>query len=334
MQVAQRGTSDTGVPSGSRFLVDRWFQNMSATDAQTTLEQSTDAPDGFKNSLKVTTTTVSTATTYGIIEQRIEGQDLQHLNWGSSTGNNLVASFWVKSSKTGTMCFGAYTTDVTQRTFVKTFTYNTANTWQKITINIPNDTSGSIANDSNTGFRVWVFFDGGGAWASGTQQDGWANHTTADILVDVDTNILSTLNATFQMTGFQLEVGEIATPFEHRSFGEELALCQRYYYNTYEYGTTPGTATYDNCFGFRSVASTSSNYLYFENPVTMRATPTVTWYGTTAATNTAGNIRGSSDAAVSASTGTGTGTRFITVNFTANTVHSYISGHYEANSEL
>jgi len=232
MQVAQRGTSVTGVAAGSEYrTVDRHFFNINAPSNETTQEQSTDAPDGFYNSLKLTTTTVSTSTIYGIVEQRIEGQNLQHLNWSASSGKSLTVSFYIKSSETGTMAFAVYTTAGSNRSFVKTFTYNVANTWQKVVITIPNDTGGSaLANDNTVQLRTWIIFDAGGVWASGTQQDGWASYDQNNMAVDVDTDILSTLNATVQVTGVQLEVGEQATPFEHRSYGDELARCQRYYY--------------------------------------------------------------------------------------------------------
>jgi hypothetical protein len=273
MQVAQRGTSETGLTNQTYNTVDRFFCNISATSCVRTEEQSTDAPDGFSNSLKLSVTTVSTATTYGIFEHRIEGQNLQHLNWSSSSsGKSLTASFYIKSSETGTMVFGAFTTAGSNRSFAKTFTYNTANTWQRVVINIPNDTGGAaLANDNTVQFRTWIIFDAGGDWATGTQQDGWASYDQANMAVDVDTDILSTLNATVQVTGVQLEVGETATPFEHRSYGDELARCQRYYYQIGD-SSTHTLAIITKGYDGKSTVP-------WHHPQSMRASPTMTTLG-------------------------------------------------------
>ena len=276
MQVAQRGTSETGLTNVTYNTVDRFFCNTSVGSGSLvrTEEQSTDAPDGFSNSLKLSVTTASTNTNYGIFEQRIEGQNLQHLNWSSSSGKSLTASFYIKSSETGTMVFGAYTSAGGARGFAKTFTYNTANTWQRVVINIPNDTGGSaLANDNTVQFRTWIVFDAGGVWATGTQQDGWASYNQANMGVDVDTDILSTLNATVQVTGVQLEVGEQATPFEHRSYGDELLRCQRYFFKQ---ESVSGSYL---PFGFGTWFSASRFISNVQFPVPMRANPSVTITG-------------------------------------------------------
>ena len=140
---------------------------------------------------------------------------------------------------------------------------------------------------------------------------------------------------TVYITGVQLEVGDTATPFEHpRSYGDELARCQRYYQKSYDYDNYAGDNDSDGAISQRSISNTAGNILSSALPTRMRAMPTVTLYGTTAATSTAGNIRGSGDTAISASTGPSLSEARIDIAFTSNQSNSYITAHYTADAEL
>ena len=218
MQVAQRGTSTT---ANGGFSVDRFTINRNASIGATA-SQSTDTPDGFGNSLKVEVTTAAAGDLY--IEQRCEAYDFQSLAYGTSNAKQVTISFHVKASIAGTYSYFLYRPD-SSRSCVKSFTVTTANTWEKISTVIPADTEGIINNDNGEGFRFSIFLT---ALTTGTENTAWkALDSQRGVTGQVD--MAGTLNSTFYITGVQLELGDTATDFEHRSYGEELALCQRYY---------------------------------------------------------------------------------------------------------
>ena len=225
MQVAQRGTSFTPI-SGTVYTLDRqtFYHNMGSH----TVEQSTDAPAGFTNSLIVTVTTAGTISgnTINQLGIAIEGYDTVGLRWdGKGSAKPATASFWVKTSVAGTYAYRIRLVGV--GTIVKEFTVNSANTWEYKTISIP-ACPYTIPNFQNgMGFFVGWQLDCGTTYQS-TANGAWEtpdNYGTTGMT----NNFGQTLNATFQVTGHQFEVGDTATPFEHRSYGEELSLCQRYY---------------------------------------------------------------------------------------------------------
>ena len=229
MQIAQRGTSTTGITSGaSYYTADRW--NFSVGSAGTwTASQSTDAPDGFSNSFKLECTTSSSLSSGSLVvlQQAIEGQDLQRLKKGTANAEPITVSFWVKSAKTGTHIFEIYDID-NARQVSNAYTINTADTWEHKTITIDGDTVGSLDNDNNASLWFVFWLAAGTAFTSGTLSDSWTANTNANRVVG-QVNLADTNNNDWYVTGVQLEVGTVATPFEHRSYGEELALCQRYY---------------------------------------------------------------------------------------------------------
>ena len=226
MQVAQRGTSETGV-STSQYVnaCDRFKVN--GNNGTWTISQDTDAPDGFSNSFKMLLTATETigSTSYWAVEQKIEGQNLQGLAYGTSSAKTVTVSFYVKSNITGTYCLNLYQDDGTKN-FPKTYTIDTANTWERKTISFVGDTATALDNDNASSLRTTFFVVAGSGVNSGTPGSRvaytnatWAAGQTAQI---------DAVNDFWQITGVQLEVGETATPFEHKSYGDELARCQRY----------------------------------------------------------------------------------------------------------
>lgn len=230
MQVAQRSTSVTGKTTTAYHTVDR-FKQYIQTMGTWSISQSTEAPSGFANSLKMDCTIADASPASGdyvFIEQRFEGQDLQHLKKGTSSAKKLTVSFWVRSSKTGTYTFKIYDLDNT-RHISKSWSISTANTWEHKTITLDGDTSGSLGNDNGASLQIQWWLGAGSAWNDGTQDTSWAAYTQGNSLDTNQVNLADSTSNEFYLTGVQLEVGDTATPFEHRSYGDELSRCQRYY---------------------------------------------------------------------------------------------------------
>ena len=228
MQISQRGTSFT-VDGAQIYSLDRW-QVEDATDGVFTVTQSSDAPDGFINSLLVTVTTADAsigASQLALVRQRIEGLNATDLAWGTANAKKVTLSFWVISSLTGTFG-GTILNSAANRSYPYTYTISSANTWEKKSITIAGDTTGTWLYDNNTFAQVDF------SMAAGSTYLGTANtwSGTAYLGVTGQTQIMSTLNATWQITGVQLERGSQATSFEWLPYGTELALCQRYYEQT------------------------------------------------------------------------------------------------------
>ena len=266
MQVAQRGTSST---SDGYTTVDRWRPASLATDQLVhTFSQSTDAPSGFSTSFKANVDTAETtldADESWKFEQRFEGQNLQMLAKGTSNAKALTVSFWVKSSTTGTYICELDDRDNT-RAYSQAYTINSADTWEYKTLTYAGDTTGTLDNDNQQSFRLTFMLAAGSNFTSGTLTTGWASRVDANRFVG-QTNLMAATNNYWQITGVQLEVGEQATPFEHRSFGDELARCQRYYYSHAD------GASQSIGFGANYSSSLLTCQIHF--PVTMRSSPTL-----------------------------------------------------------
>ena len=233
-QIFQRSSSATGVTNDEYAAPDRWKTRVFST-AEFTISQSTDVPSGqgFGSSCKWDCTTANaspSSTTFLIYEQRIEGQDLQRLAYGTSSAKSLTASFWVKSNKTGAYTVGLYSPDGS-RHIESSYTISSANTWEKKTITFAGDTGGTINDDNGEGMRIWFHLGAGSNWSSGTHATTWSAYSQGDVLVDNQVNLSDSTSNEWYITGVQLEVGSVATEFEHRSFGEELQLCKRYFRN-------------------------------------------------------------------------------------------------------
>ena len=230
MNVWQRGTSADTATAGD-YMCDRWEVNFSGLDGNVDWDQETSStPDGFAYALKVSTDASETSLDAGdflIINHHFEGQDLQHLQKGSSGAKKLALSFWARSSVASTYTVEVYDSDNT-RAISKSYTIDTADTWEYKTIVVDGDTSGSLNNDANKSLTLSFWIDGGSTFTGGTFSDTWTSVTTNQRLYDT-TGWLESTSPTFYLTGVQLEVGDTATPFEHRSYGDELQRCKRYY---------------------------------------------------------------------------------------------------------
>jgi hypothetical protein len=197
-------------------------------------QQVADAPDDFKYSLKVTTTTADAsvdAADYNLVVQRIEGTSVYDLNYGTSAAKTTTLSFYVKSSLTGTFG-GSFRNNGGDRSYPFTYTISSANTWERKTITIAGDTTGTWVTDTGMGLQV-NFGLGVGTTYTGTA-GAWVG--AGNFSADSSVNVISTLNATWQVTGVQLEVGDTATEFERRPYGMELQLCSRYFWRQYNAG--------------------------------------------------------------------------------------------------
>ena len=229
MQVAQRGTSFTGNTSGSKYTADRF--KVQIGDAGTfTFDNSSTAPEGFSNSSHMNCTTAFSVAsgTYLLFSQDFEGQDLQQAAYGTASAKQMTVSFWCRATKTGSLSVVIRQEDASQRMFSKNVTINTANTWEKKSVVIPADTGGTINNDSGKGLQIAWWVNGGSTYGGGSEQTTWGAQTHTNKYTGT-LNIGASTADNFYLTGVQLELGSTATDFEHRSYGEELALCQRYY---------------------------------------------------------------------------------------------------------
>ena len=275
MQVAQRGTSETSVTTaGYRNACDRF--RVGGNNGTWTISQDTDAPDGFSNSFKMLLTATESigGTSYWAVEQRIEGQNLQGLAYGTSSAKTVTVSFYVKSNVTGTYCLNLYQDDGTKN-FPKTYTIDSANTWERKTISFVGDTATALDNDNAKSLRTIFFQVAGSSHTSGTPGSRVA-YTDATFAAG-HTAQIDAVNDYWQITGLQLEVGEQATPFEHRSYADELLACQRYY----EIITVNGYFVTGNSY---STGQMNCAPMFFRT--TKRATPTITYptIGTTSGT--------------------------------------------------
>ena len=273
MQVAQRGDA-TGKTSDGYYACDRFLTVLNSSGTFS-VSQSTEAPDGFKNSMKWDCTTADSSPNYFVIYHYIEGQNVAHTEGGTSNAKNLTLSFWVRSNKTGTyqVNMRRYISDSVERLLGYTYTIDTADTWEKKVITFIGDTGGSATRNTNEiGLVLEWWLAAGSSFTTGTRPTAWETTTSADRAADLSVNIGASTDDEFYITGVQLEVGEKATPFEHRSYGEELLACQRYCH------VWKSTQTYD---AVCMMTTWNANTFYgtYSYPVEMRADPTVTYSG-------------------------------------------------------
>jgi hypothetical protein len=279
MQVAQRGTSAVTITSTGEYPnIDRY--SAGGNDSSLiSVEQSTDAPSGFEYSLKVTSLAASTtdAADYQFIGQRIEGYNTAQLDWGASGAKTVTASFYVKCSVTGNIPFVIVNSNDT-RVYAANCTVSSANTWEYKTITIDGDTSGTWLKTNGVGLKIQWYM------ALGSNFQGTLDQWGTDYGASGQINVCNTNGATFQVTGVQLEVGEQATPFEHRSFGDELARCQRYYEKSFPQATAPANNTSLYSVQYTNVQSGYGTWHNYNFAVPKRAAPTMTAYNPSSTT--------------------------------------------------
>ena len=270
MQVAQRGTSST---SNEYASVDRFKVSIdggSITQSQESLSSGDPYNEGFRNFYRCTNSTTATAAgNYKIITQFVESQNMANSGWNyTSTSSYVTLSFWVRASVGQDYTFYCRNADGTAQNYSFTFTL-AADTWTKVTHTIPGATGIQFDDDNGSGLQLtWAPWLGTNFTTSGHTDETWATLVVSSISKDMTTTWASTTNATFDLTGVQLEVGSVATPFEHRSYGDELARCQRYYWNLLlEKGQTNvylgNGAQYDG----------TTSFMVLHPPVTMRTEP-------------------------------------------------------------
>jgi len=270
MKVAQRSTSVTGIgATAGYFTCDRWIYSVAGSHAgRFTMTQTADGPSGFASCLKLDCTTADTSIAAGelaIIRQHFEGQDLQQIKKGTSDAEKVTVSFYVKASAAFTFGLELFDSD-NDRQITKLF--STTTDWVRHEITFPADTTGAFTNDTARSLDLSFWIHAGATYAGGTlNTTAFASTTTANRAAGIDSFFSSTDN-NFFLTGVQMELGSQATPFEHRSFGEELALCQRYYQQIV--GVSDQT-----CLGYGRANGTSIAEVAVPLAVSLRASPTL-----------------------------------------------------------
>ena len=273
MNVAQRGTSVTGIGGDADYkTIDRFRLNTSNTAGRLTMSQSsvTDLP-GFANALKLDCTTADTSiasTEVGIIQYRFEGQDLQQLKKGTSSAEPVTVSFYVKGNASATYTCEFEDSDNSYRANSQEFSVTTS--WNRVSLTYVGDTTGTLDDDNAQSMQLNFWFHAGSNFTSGTfASNTWQTDQTKRV-GDNQTSFFDSTDRTLEITGLQMEIGEVATPFEHRSFADDLAACQRYYYQVVQgsyliVGMNDTTSNCETSFGL---------------PVEMRADPSLTTSGT------------------------------------------------------
>ena len=271
MEVSQRGTSATGKTSGNYYTVDRFRTDHNGFTG--TYTQATDVPSGygFSNSFKIENTSAASSNGGRLrIDQRIEAQNLRNSGWDyTNSSSSLSYNCWVKSSVAGTYYVGFRTDDGTSRQFTKAFTVS-ANTWTNVSFAISGDSNLTFNNDNGMGALLAIHVDETtGESDSGHTLNGWQNYSSSSRTPDFTQKWTETANATFLTTGWQLEVGQNPTSFEHEPVERTLSKCERYFQK--------------GAFARRWTSNGSNEYNFFTHyyVTQMRATPTKTFSGGT-----------------------------------------------------
>ena len=284
MSIAQRGTSASSITSSGYHTVDRWRPTISSAGTWT-ISQSTDVPtgQGFGYSQKFDCTTADaslSAGDYVVLQQRIEGQNLQYLKKGTSSAESTTLSFWVYATKTGTNIVELYDNDNT-RQISQSYTISSTNTWEKKEITFAGDTTGAFGNDNARSLDVRWWLGAGSNYTSGTLSTTWTSSTNANRAVGQVNHADSTSN-NFYITGVQLEAGTSASDFEFLPYDVNLSRCQRYF--ELQQSTYFVTSKYNSSYSYGSLGT------YKEK----RANPTVARLGGSSTVYAHGNGQGGS----------------------------------------
>ncbi len=260
MAVSQRGTSSTGQGASDLFLVDRFHLNTNGNSAgRFTVTQESDGPSGIPNSLKLACTTADTsiaASERFFIEQRLEGQNLQRIKKGTSDAQAITVSFYVKGNASATYVVGIYDSDNSRQIGAQ---FSVTTSWNRVSVTFPADTGGSPLDDDNAeSLSLRFYLHAGSTYTGGTLQTTWDTAVNNEQVGSGTTSIFDSTSRTFFLTGVQMELGEQATPFEHRSFHDELRRCKRYFERFAKTFTGVGQGSEANC-GLWSGMSRSGN---------------------------------------------------------------------------
>ncbi len=265
MACSQRGNSFPSAANNT-YVVDRFRVKRNGMDNLVyDLSQSSTSPDGFGNSIKLDVTTAETSSADGEylkIDTTIEAQNVQQLKYGTSSAEQITMSFWVRSSTTGTYAIEMYTEDPNKQ-ITNTYTVNSANTWEYKTVTFVGDNGGSINNDNGQGFLISWFLSVPSNYKTG-DSTSWRTYNADGRGYGQTADVASTTGE-FYITGVQLEVGDVATPFEHESYAETLQKCERYYNRIYNIWCD-----------FAVYANNGRMSRRVDFPTTMRATPSMT----------------------------------------------------------
>jgi len=288
MQVAQRATQVTGLgASGGYQTLDRWTISVGATSAgRFTMNQISDGPDGIANSTKLTCTTADTSIAAGELLQfqtKLEGQDLQQMNKGVASAKEVTVSFYVKGNAAATYSVEMHDRDNTR---FNSHEFSVTTDWVRIVRTFAADADdGSSPYDDDNAVSMSLNFNlhGGSTYTGGSHTDNAWHETVNQRLGDNATSFFDATSRTFFITGIQMEVGSVATPFENRSFGEEFDLCLRYYEKSSAYGVAEDSTAGPNIYGVIGMAASASSVgnndaamIHWQKP--KRATPTLVFY--------------------------------------------------------
>jgi len=270
MNVAQRGTSSTGIASGGYYTLDRFKIQISNTAGRFTMTQDSSAPEGFANSMKLDCTTADTSIASDellFIQHSIEGQNLQTLQKGTSSAVPVTASFYVKGNASAT-----YTVELEDRdnTRYNSQEFPVTTDWVRVSRTFIADTTGTLDDDNAESLRLNFWLHGGSNYTGGTHTDNvW--HTTDNQRVgDGASSFFDSTDRTFFITGIQLEVGQNPTEFEHEPHERTEMKCYRYYYKSSTYTLAMANA-HDVGYTFRQERGQQHSM-----PVKMRSSPTAT----------------------------------------------------------
>ena len=348
MAVSQRATSVTGITDDGYKLCDRWYEYLSSLGTYTFAQEAQTSGNAFNNGFRTafridcTTADASPGASdefwWGI---KLEGQDLQMFKKGSSNAEKFTLAFWVKSNKTGVGQVNFRDTD-NSRMCSGTYTISSANTWEHKIINIAADTTGAFTNDNAESLQIQWYLDSGSNYEGGATPTAWEADSAGDRNASGNLNIGDNTANDWSITGIQLEVGEFTSstlpPFQHESFGDNLARCQRYFETTFEVGTAIGASTSTGIIrsGGNQGGRTSGRMGHgFTYPVPKRSAPTVVFYDNSGNSGALARLdQGSSTASNKNATLAGGSQKSFEVTSTGDSTADCLNYHFTADAEL
>ena len=341
MSIAQRTTSSATISSSGYFTVDRFLMNIDSTfNSIGTMQQNLDSltpPGNFTNyvGIQIDTGTALSGSPYYNFRQQIEGNNIAYLKLGTSSAQKITVSFWVRSTKTGDFSF-SLRNGSTDRSYVTTYNIASANTWEKKTITISGDTTGTWTTNNAVGLTVNFGLGNSLGSFSTSTLDSWisGSYTGSQSATD----LVTTTGAKWYITGIQLEADTSASDFEFLPYDVNLNRCERYYQKSYDLQDSPTTVTSTGLIEVSGFSDTSSNLLFsIQYKERMRATPTVTFYnsGGTSGQWAYGRNGASGNATITSYSGrTASNNLSAYVGIGANWVGAWVEGHYTLDAEL